>query len=223
MDCLECGEELQLPNEFISYTKIPRLSRECLITEKIDGTNAQIYIKYGKIVGVGSKNRWITSENDNFGFARWVKQHDAEILGLGDGRHYGEWWGVGIQRGYDLSERRFTLFRAPKYGELPYPLIKLVPILYEGLFTTQVAESVISNLAFTGSHAVPGYMKPEGIVIFHKASGQLFKKTIEHDEESKEAHERRIKHEEKLNVTSTDSTIDTGDKAVVGSNTESHS
>jgi len=30
--------------EFVSFPKIARLSRECVITEKIDGTNASIYI-----------------------------------------------------------------------------------------------------------------------------------------------------------------------------------
>lgn len=202
MDCLNCGQEVQLPTEFLSYTKIPRLSRECVITEKIDGTNAQIYIKDGKIIGVGSKNRWITPEQDNFGFARWVQQNEQEVLKLGDGRHYGEWWGVGIQRGYNLNERRFTLFRAPKHGELPYPLIKVVPILYEGIFDTEVIEIALKSLQETGSSAAQGYMKPEGIVIFHKASGQLFKKTVEHDEEAKEARERRLKYEYKLNTPS---------------------
>ena len=31
--------------EFIEFPKMARLSRECVITEKIDGTNAQIFIE----------------------------------------------------------------------------------------------------------------------------------------------------------------------------------
>jgi LexA DNA binding domain len=36
-----------------------------------------------------------------------------------------------------------------------------------------------------GSAAAPGFMRPEGVVIFHTASGALFKQTIEKDEEPK--------------------------------------
>lgn len=36
-----------------------------------------------------------------------------------------------------------------------------------------------------GSVAAPGFMKPEGIIIFHIQSQLLFKKTLERDEEPK--------------------------------------
>ncbi|MCJ7726507.1 MAG: hypothetical protein MUP76_09000, partial [Acidimicrobiia bacterium] len=46
-------------------------------------------------------SRWITPEVDNYGFARWVKDHEEELrTGLGAGLHFGEWWGQGIQRRY---------------------------------------------------------------------------------------------------------------------------
>lgn len=55
--------------EFMEFPKIARLSRECIITEKIDGTNGQIFIdEDGKFL-IGSRTRWITPENDNHGFA----------------------------------------------------------------------------------------------------------------------------------------------------------
>jgi hypothetical protein len=38
-----------------------------------------------------------------------------------------------------------------------------------------------------GSKAAPGFMKPEGIVVFHVAGNVGFKKTIEKDEEPKGA------------------------------------
>jgi len=31
-------------NNFLKFPKMARYSRECIVTEKIDGTNAQIYI-----------------------------------------------------------------------------------------------------------------------------------------------------------------------------------
>lgn len=220
MDCLNCGEEVQTANEFIAYSKIPRLTRECIITEKIDGTNAQVYLKDGKIQGVGSKNRWITPENDNFGFAAWVKQHEQELLQLGDGRHYGEWWGLGIQRGYGLFERRFSIFKPPKSGTLP-SCVSLVPIINKGIFTEYLVEASLKQLLTTGSLAVPGYLKPEGIVIWHKASGCLFKKTLENDEEAKEAKERRLKYEKEIeNVTSATSSSRTDSREGARQNPE---
>ena len=48
--------------EFTGFGKIPRYSREVLVTEKIDGTNAQIYITEDGQFLVGSRKRWITPE-----------------------------------------------------------------------------------------------------------------------------------------------------------------
>lgn len=39
------------------------------LTEKIDGTNAQVYIADDGRVVAGSRTRWISPEDDNFGFA----------------------------------------------------------------------------------------------------------------------------------------------------------
>jgi hypothetical protein len=41
--------------EFVEFKKIPRLSRECVVTEKIDGTNGVIYIGEGGEFLVGSR------------------------------------------------------------------------------------------------------------------------------------------------------------------------
>jgi hypothetical protein len=79
--------------EFMGFPKMGRLSRECWVTEKIDGTNAQIYITDDGQMLIGSRTRWITPESDNFGFARWATEHKDELLQLGPGRHFGEWWG----------------------------------------------------------------------------------------------------------------------------------
>lgn len=38
-----------------------------------------------------------------------------------------------------------------------------------------------------GSRAVPGFMNPEGIVVFHEASQTCFKKTIDGDDNPKSA------------------------------------
>jgi hypothetical protein len=54
--------------EFIGFRKIPRLNREMIITEKIDGTNGAIYIDENNNIFVGSKNRWLDEHNENHGF-----------------------------------------------------------------------------------------------------------------------------------------------------------
>lgn len=173
-------------SEFIPFNKIPRLSRDCVITEKIDGTNAQIFIhEDGVTMEVGSRNRWITVDNDNYGFAAWCHENKEELLQLGSGRHFGEWWGAGIQRRYGLegSDKRFSLFNTGRWeGNPNLPSIcGVVPVMYKGTFTDEAVESCISCLRDFGSIAVPGFMDPEGVVVWHSASGSLYKKTVKTD------------------------------------------
>lgn len=206
---------------FEEFPKIARLSRECVITEKIDGTNAQVHIiaassledglsvvgplarlavsvdtERGLVMLAGSRTQHITPERDNHGFARWVTEHARELFALGEGRHFGEWWGSGIQRGYGLQkgEKRFSLFNVARWADErdreKYPQDRpacchVVPVLYRGLFDTQIAALELGNLDRNGSCAAPGFRKPEGIVIWHEAARMLFKKTLERDEEPK--------------------------------------
>lgn len=181
--------------EFESFSKIPRLTRECIVTEKIDGTNGQILITEDKQIWVGSRNQWIsTPENrvqtDPFGFSRWVSLHEEELIEmLGPGRHFGEWWGSGIQRGYGLAkgEKRFSLFNTSRWSDdaLRPACCSVVPILYRGVFDTIIIQDCVNILVRDGSRAAPGFMKPEGVVVFHVAGNLMFKKTIERDEEPK--------------------------------------
>ena len=170
---------------FEAFDKIPRLRRDCIITEKIDGTNAQIFFPDdGGPMLVGSRNRWITPEADNFGFARWAVEHEEELRLLGPGRHYGEWWGAGIQRRYGLSEKRFSLFNTTRWTQpdvtLP-PCVSIVPVLYAGPFSDKAVADALGCLAETGSKAAPGFRDPEGIVVFLSASRQLYKVTLGDD------------------------------------------
>lgn len=55
-----------------------------------------------------SRTRWITPEDDNYGFAKWANENKEELLKLGIGQHFGEWWGSGIQRGYNLQRWKKT-------------------------------------------------------------------------------------------------------------------
>jgi hypothetical protein len=169
--------------EFQSFPKIPRLFRDIVITEKLDGTNAQIVVSDdgSSIIAIGSRNRWITPEDDNFGFARWVRENEQELLKLGPGSHFGEWWGAGIQRRYGLSEKRFSLFNTKRWNaNNPPPAgCHVVPVLYAGPMCTDAIKSELAELQNHGSYAAPGFMSPEGIMVYHIAAGQYFKYTFD--------------------------------------------
>jgi hypothetical protein len=176
--------------EFQTFAKMARYSREVIVTEKIDGTNAQIFIGEDGEFLTGSRTRWITPTDDNFGFSRWAHEHKEELMSLGAGRHFGEWWGSGIQRGYGLlnGEKRFSLFNVARWsddtGARP-ACCSVVPVLWRGEFDDFSADAAIVDLAMLGSRAAPGFMRPEGIVIFHTAGLVGFKKTIEKDASGK--------------------------------------
>lgn len=170
--------------EFREFAKIARLSREMFITEKIDGTNGLIAIGENGEFQVGSRSRWITPQDDNHGFARWAYEHKDELMQLGSGFHYGEWWGLGIQRGYSLKEKRFSLFNASRWDDnnVRPACCHVVPVLYVGEFdTAQVLDTMLA-LKLHGSYAAEGFMKPEGVVIYHTAARLYFKKTFEKDD-----------------------------------------
>ncbi len=179
--------------KFTAMPKIGRLSRGCTVTEKIDGTNASIYIGNEEdgtadLFLVGSRTRWITPTDDNYGFAKWAYANKEELLKLGPGHHFGEWWGLGIQRKYGLTEKRFSLFNVNRWrdGRDPRPsCCGVVPILYEGLFEASAIDAALNGLRLAGSVAAPGFMQPEGIVVYHQATKTLFKKTLDKDESPK--------------------------------------
>ena len=180
--------------EFRGFPKIPRLNREMVITEKIDGTNGCIIVDAQGDVVSQARNRFATLAEDNFGFAKWVHNYKGLLAEtLGEGYHYGEWWGSGINRGYGLgkngvAERFFSLFNVGRWGGIDLsavPGLGIVPVLHRGYFNTGVVDDVLFRLEEDGSKAMPGYDKPEGIVVWHEAARQLFKVTIENDEKPK--------------------------------------
>jgi hypothetical protein len=177
--------------EFQPFPKLPRLFRDCTITEKIDGTNAAVGLGENGEFWAQSRKRLITPDDDNFGFAAWVWSNVGRLQAdLGPGVHFGEWWGAGIQRGYGLpkGEKRFSLFNTSRWGDAVFetPGLYSVPVLYRGLFNTEIVRWMIEDLETLGSLAVPGYDRPEGLVVFHEAANQMFKVTVEHDELPKE-------------------------------------
>lgn len=172
---------------FVGFPKIARLSRDIIVTEKIDGTNGQIVISDdGLEIQAASRTRYITPQDDNYGFAQWVFENKEELLKLGPGRHFGEWWGKGIQRNYGIDKKVFSLFNVGIWNKDNIPsCCSVVPVLYNGYFNTKYIEGCILHLQQEGSRAAPGFMKPEGVIIYHTAANIYFKKTLEKDEKPK--------------------------------------
>lgn len=171
--------------DFPPFPKIARYSREVIVTEKIDGTNALIQIAEDGTIWTGARNGWITPERDNFGFAQWVADNEDAIRGLGPGRHYGEWWGNGIQRAYGQDARRFSLFNAIRWQTVRPTCCDVVPILWQGPLDAMDVPQIMSDLARGGSRAAPGFDRPEGIVIFHTTGRFGLKKTFQKDDDGK--------------------------------------
>lgn len=172
--------------EFVPFPKMARHSRRVVVTEKIDGTNAQVHITDAGEVFAGSRNRWITPTDDNYGFAKWVEAHREELLLLGPGSHFGEWWGSGIQRRYGMTEKAFSLFNVGRWTETPPPACcRIVPVLWDGPNDQLNLPALMVDLMTTGSHAAPGFMDPEGVIVFHTAAKVAFKKTLKDDAEPK--------------------------------------
>ena len=186
----------QIIPSFEEFPSISRLSREMVITEKIDGTNASVTVLMDGRVVAGSRTRYITVADDNYGFAKWVKEHEDVLrVGLGYGVHFGEWWGSGIQRRYGLNEKRFSLFNVGRWTSqlnldpllspdsttncIEVPCCHVVPTLYRGIFDTTLVDKTLLSLSQMGSIASRGFKNPEGVVVYHEKSRTLFKKTLD--------------------------------------------
>lgn len=175
--------------EFQAWPKTPRLNRPMCVTEKIDGTNAAVIITDDGQVGAQSRNRLITPESDNFGFAAWVYANaDSLAAELGPGRHFGEWWGGGIQRGYRNPFKTLSLFNADKWEGVEFDTLGLecVPVLYRGPFSTEAIDRAVAGLRAGGSHLDSG-TPAEGVAVWHSAARQVFKVLLENDEGHKGA------------------------------------
>ena len=189
--------------EFKAFPKIDRLGNAIMyVTQKIHGSNAQVVIanidcRLGDLapegsievdgqyyyLKVGKRTSWISPENDNFGFARFVFENKEEFIRkLGPGTFHGEWAGPGINSGEGLKEKTFVLFDHWRFVEgqpLP-PRTVVVPVLYSGPFNLGVLDSIMEDLKTNGSKLVPGFMRPEGAVV--RIKGDRYKIVFEAEE-----------------------------------------
>jgi hypothetical protein len=207
-------------DQFKEWPKIPRLRGPMVVTEKVDGNPAQVTIRLlGKgdtwmlrtdldtvvtidnadsfAVRAGARRRWVApGREDVFGFAQWTRGHARQLVEqLGVGRHYGEWYGAGIQRTYGLDHRRWALFNTKRWmtnrSVLADPIIALqregvavdvVPILYAGQWSSQAVEECLEDLRVHGSLlAASSGWSAEGVVVYHATSHHLYKVHLSHE------------------------------------------
>lgn len=175
-------------NLFKPWPKIGRYTNnKIIISEKMDGTNGCFIIKNGEVVGCQSRNRLLSINDDNMGFAKWVDQNKNTLKIFPDGYYYGEWCGPGIQKNpHNLDEKTFfmfptgvTKFLDPLKNLLPTSTLKFVNILYSGVYTSTIVDKTMSELAANAKRK--GY-KPEGVVIYSISNNVFQKATFENPE-----------------------------------------
>jgi hypothetical protein len=197
--------------EFKPWPKIGRLNRDIVITEKIDGTNAAVVITETQVYAQSRTRVLTPQKDNFGFRAWVDANAEALRYALGIGTHFGEWWGKGIQRGYGQSGKTFSLFNTDKWfvKEAGHPwrltpeledirkngvAISVVPVLYEGPWVNNLGYVDVANsfrrwfapdffidwLHKDGSVAAPD-QPAEGIVVFHYATGTMFKATVDND------------------------------------------
>ena len=168
--------------EFKEWPKIPRGGKRLItVTEKMDGTNACIIIKEGVVVGAQSRKRLITPEDDNYGFAGWVDRNKEELATLGDGYHYGEWTGLGIQKNpHNLENKTFFMFNTHRWFVNPNlpSICMVVPVLYHGTYYENMIEDIMLNL----KEEAGCVYTPEGIVAYEHTTRTMTKYTFKFSE-----------------------------------------
>lgn len=157
-------------------------------TEGIDNYSDGIWAIFAQ-----SRTRFIYLNNDNFDFAAWVYKNHIQLMKiLGPGRHYGEWWGSKIQRGYGLKERRFSLFNASRWadtitvepGSTSVSALCTVPILYKGPFDASQIDKWTAYMKL-GSKAVEHHWDSEGIIVDLREAGARYKILLENNDNHK--------------------------------------
>lgn len=155
--------------EHSKFPKMVRLENLMVsITEKLDGTNGVIYIDSASDTFlVGSRNKWVgPGKEDNMGFYAFCMENKETLLKLGDGWHYGEFIGKGIQRSYGLDHKRFYLFNPPRYHYFEETeVVRKVPMLCEKTDLKEIIfHADLGKLDFIQSTINPDY-KMEGVVL----------------------------------------------------------
>lgn len=173
---------------FPKYPKTLRYENlRVVITEKIDGTNGLIEISPDG-VRFGSRNCYLNEHKDNYGFFNFFSQFENRIMESFSPEYdglvhiYGEWFGAGIQRTYGLKEKYFMPF-SPYWAntliEVGVPNIVPPYQFYAGKMDSVREEMAFQTLKEEGSQLVPGWKRPEGIIIHYLDNNLKIKRTLD--------------------------------------------
>jgi hypothetical protein len=195
--------------EFKSFGKILHIGKLYMsITQKLHGSNAQILIEEidcGDLgtnfhIKAGSRNRWLTIEDDNYGFCKWVMENQLDLYAtLGPGRHYGEWCGPGINSGEGLKQKTLCLFNWRRWVGKQLPdQVTIVPVLYKGAISLDAVTNAMEQLKTEGSFLVSGFMKPEGVVV--ELDGQFYKNVFDLEEVKWNEKTKRVCDKQEMDV-----------------------
>lgn len=177
--------------EFQKFNSIENIRKfNVTITQKLHGTNASIFIFRNEVTGeldlrTGKRTSFCTPEIDNAGFANFVYSNKAEIIEkLGEGNHYGEWVGPGVNSSEGLTgEKRFVLFDVLKWQDKQLPhRVDVIPLLYSGRYSDEKLLEIMEDLKVNGSKYVKGFMRPEGVVIHILGTNIRFKNVFAAEE-----------------------------------------
>ena len=99
-----------------------------------------------------------------------------------------------VEVNYEAAEQRIATFMSEYFDDLAAAgrdseevkedLMKLFDVNPRPRFAPNF---ILEHLKRVGSQAAPGFMRPEGICVYHKASGVVFKATVEKDQSHKGA------------------------------------
>ncbi len=150
---------------------------------KIHGTNAGIRISHGD-VKAQSRNRFVTPDDDNVGFAAWVETNAAYWGGLmTDGVVFGEWCGPGIMNGTainDIPQRIFAVFSLLIRGIHIYDPETISKILSNRPHDVHVLPWQTGPLTvdFTKRETLPGVVDFLNLVVNEVESGDPWVKSV---------------------------------------------
>ena len=172
--------------DFHAFPEVEHICKTHMrITQKVHGSNCQIYIYEEdgtKKLKVGTKNRWLSLDDDNYGVCKFVHDNAEFFLQFSLGHHYGEWAGKGINSGEGMKERMLFLFSNPaRYEGITFhPNVTFVPEMYNGVLDQSQIEYWMTFLKANGSFIVPGFMNVEGIIA--EINGKRYKKVFKKEE-----------------------------------------
>lgn len=150
---------------------------------KLHGTNAAVRIDHDGTVTAFSRTNVITPENDNAGFAAWVRaSHHVWSLRRHDHRDlvvYGEWCGPGIQKGVainNINEKVFAIFAErhldPTTGE---------DVMFSADPATLgfYAEGFLGKCVIERCHVIPWFNNGEQFVLDVAAPAEEIQETLD--------------------------------------------